>query len=221
MRNPLEAGGFSLLRAPLRRAFRPAVRQFVRQFDAVPVCSACDPAVMSDVPLIVATVVITLLAERSYVVPRDLRRNDERIRNTDEDLRTWIEDNRILVRRDFLRIWAAEARRKSGPDYSVGRCQKVKTEVLLRYRDQLRDAERVVSDVRLSEQFPHRLWRHMIGRPVPCLISPTEKANAIADWETSGKDDLKRAEGLRAVAEQRRADAGKPPLRPLRLAEIV
>jgi hypothetical protein len=162
-----------------------------------------------------------LLAERSYTVPRDLRRNNERIRNRDEDLRTWIEDNRKLVRRDFIRIWSAEARRKSGPDYSVSQCQKVKTEVLQRYRDQLRDAERVVRDVKLSEQLPHRLWRHITGKPVLGLSSPSEKADTVADWETSAEDDLKGAEELRVVAERRRAEAGKPPLRPLRLATIV
>jgi hypothetical protein len=176
---------------------------------------------MADVLLIVVTVLVTLLVERTYSVPRDLRRHDERVFNRDEDLRTWIEDNRKLVRRDFIRIWSAEARRKSGPDYSVSQCQKVKTEVLQRYRDQLRDAERVVRDVKLSEQLPHRLWRHITGRTAPGLISPAEKANTVAEWETSAEDDLKGAEELRVIAEQRRAEAGKPPLRPLRLAEIV
>jgi hypothetical protein len=176
---------------------------------------------MPDVLLIVTTILLTLLAERSYTVPRDIRRNDERIINQDEDLRTWIADNRKLVRRDFLRIWATEARRKDGPDYSVSQCQKVKNEVLQRYRDELRGTERVVRDVCLSEQLPHRLWRRITHRSVPELMAPIERAHTIAEWETSAEDDLKAAEELRAVAEQRRAEAGKPPLRPLQLAEIV
>ncbi|HET8815713.1 MAG TPA: hypothetical protein VFM51_12275 [Solirubrobacterales bacterium] len=176
---------------------------------------------MPEVLLIVTPALITFLVGRSYTVPSDVRRNDERIINRDEDLGTWIADNRRLVRRDFLRIWAAEARRKDGPDYSVSQCQKVKNEVLRRYRDELRDSERVVRDVWLAEQLPHRLWRRIIRRPVPELMAPIERAHTIAEWETSAEDALKAAEELRATAEQRRAEAGKPPLRPLRLAEVV
>jgi hypothetical protein len=174
-----------------------------------------------DVLLILTTVLLTLLVERGYTVPRDIRRNDERIVNRDEDLRAWIVENRKLVRRDFLRIWAAEARKKDGPDYSVSQCQKVKNEVLQRYQDELRDSEREVRDVWLSEQLPHRLWRHITRRSIPDLMAPTERAHTIAEWETSAEDSMKAGEELRAAVEQRRADAGKPPLRSLRLAEIV
>lgn len=113
------------------------------------------------------TVLLTVLAERAYSVPREIRHNNERIRNRDEDLRTWIEDNRRQVRREFTRIWLAESRRKEGPDYSVSQCQQVKDEVLHRYRDQLRDAQRVVRDVKLSEQFLHRVVRHIRGNSFP------------------------------------------------------
>ncbi|HXS33031.1 MAG TPA: hypothetical protein VN758_04555 [Solirubrobacterales bacterium] len=177
---------------------------------------------MLGVALIVITVLFTVLAERIYNVPREMRRNNERIRNRDEDLRTWIEDDRKQARREVIRIHLAESRRTDdGPDYSVSQIQRVKDEVLHRYRDQLRDAERVVRDVRLSEQLPHRLARRIFGKAVPDLTAPTEKANVIADWETSAEDEMASAKELRVVAERRRAEAGKPPLRPLRFAEIV
>lgn len=176
---------------------------------------------MPDVLLILTTILLTLLLERSYTVPRDIRRNDERIANRDEDLRAWIVENRKRVRRDFFRTWAAEARKKGGPDFSVSQCQKVKNEALRRYQDELRNSERVVRDVWLSEQLPHRLWRRLTRRSIPDLIAPAEWTHTIAEWETSAEDSMKAAEDLRAAVEERRADAGKPPLRPLRLAEIA
>jgi len=177
---------------------------------------------MSDLPLIVITVLLTVLAERSYNVPREIRRNNERIRNRDEDLRTWIEDDRKQVRREVTRIHVAESRRTDdGPDYSVSQIQRVKNDVLHRYRDQRRDAERVVRDVELSEQLPHRLVRRIASRPVPDLAAPGEKADVIAGWETSAEDQMRSAKKLKHLAEQRRTEAGRPPLRRLDHATIA
>jgi len=177
---------------------------------------------MADLPLIVITVLVTILAERATLVPREIRRNNERIRNRDEDLRCWLEDRRKHVRREFLRIWMVEAKRiDDGPDYSVSQCQKVKDEALHDYREQLREAQRVVRDVSLSEQLLHRAMRRLSNQPILDLMSPSEKAKLIAEWETSAAENRRAAEELRAFAEKRRAEAGKSPLRPLRLAEIV
>ena len=176
---------------------------------------------MPDLLIVVVTALVTVLAERLYSVPREVRQNGQRIQNRDEDLLCWLEDRRKQVRGEFIRIWLAEARRTEGPDYSVSQCQKVKDEALHAYRAELRDVERVVQDVALREQVAHRFVRRVSKNPIPALAAPLTKARTLADWETSAEDSRKRAERLRAAAEGRRREAGKPPLRPLRLSEIV
>lgn len=172
--------------------------------------------------IIAAVVRILVAAGRSYQVPRRVRLHDERVGNRNEDLRCWLEETQKQVRREFLRIWAAEARRADdGPDFSVSQCQKVKKDALSRYETELRDAQRVIRNVDLHEHLLHRLVRRFTKRPIPELTAPEEHSRALAEWETSAEDDLKTAMNLRAEAERRRAAARKSPLRPLRLAEVV
>jgi hypothetical protein len=168
-------------------------------------------------PLLIALISIigTLLVERLYNVPRDIRRNDELISNRDEDLRTWIEDDDAELRKQHLVIMAREARKSAGPDYSLVEYQQLKDQVAHRYRDQLRDAERTVRDLALSEQLPHRFARRFLRKPLPELTAPQLKAATLDHWHESPEDMHQFSEKLREVAEQRRAEAGKPPLRPL------
>ena len=169
---------------------------------------------MSPLLLIVLSIIGTLLAERLWNLPRDIRRNDERIKNRDEDLRTWIEDDDAELRRQHLAVMAREARGSEGPDFSLVEYQRLKDHVAHRYRDQLRDAERTVRDVALSEQLPHRLARGLLHRPLPGLTAPMIKAETIHQWHESPQELYEFSEKLREVAELRRAEAGKPPLRP-------
>lgn len=167
-------------------------------------------------PLLIAltSIIGTLLVERLYNVPRDIRRNDELVRNRDEDLQTWIEDDDAELRKQHLVIMAREARKSAGPDYSLVEYQQLKDQVAHRYRDQLRDAERTVRDLALSEQLPHRLARRLLREPLPELTAPQLKVATLDHWHESPKDMHQFSEKLREVAEQRRAEAGKPPLRP-------
>lgn len=160
-------------------------------------------------------IVLTLVADRGANVFRDIRRNSQSIRDRDEDLTTWIEDDKKLVRLETIRVHAAEARKTEGPDYSVSQIQGIKNQVLQRYRDQLRQAKRTVRDVELAEQIHHRLVRRITKRPIPGLTAPTTQARTIAEWETSAEEDHEGAEALRAAAEKRRTEGGLPPLRPL------
>ncbi len=131
--------------------------------------------------------VVGLLIQRAYNVPRDIRRHDERIKNRDEDLITWIEDDQKQLRRETISLNIADssARRRKMPPYLLAfQQQQLKDQVLHRYRDQLRDAERVARDVELSEQLPHRLTRRALHRPVPALTAPAAKADTIEGWTT-------------------------------------
>lgn len=135
-----------------------------------------------------------LLVQRAYNVPRDIRRHDERIRNRDEDLITWIEDDQKQLRRETITLNIADSRGggREMPPYLVAFQQhQLKDQVLHRYRDQLRDAERVARDVELSEQLPHRLMRRALRWPVPALTAPVVKADAIEGWKTPADEAFK------------------------------
>lgn len=161
-------------------------------------------------------IVLTLVVDRGANVFRDIRRNNQTIRDRDEDLATWIADDKKEARRETLRVYLAEARKtEGGPDYSVSQIQGIKNQVLQRYRDQLRQTERTVRNVEVNEQMHHRLVRRLTRNPVPGLMAPIAQAQTIAEWETSAQEDHEVAEGMRASAERKRAEHGKPPLRPL------
>lgn len=170
---------------------------------------------MPALPLIAAAVpTILLLLGWLYHLPVVIRRNDERIENRDEDLRTWIEDDDAELRNGYLRIVLTERAKAAGPDTSLVQYQQLKKDVVHRYRDQLRDAERAVRDVALSEQMPHRLMRRLLGKPFPSLRAPNVKASTLDHWFQSPDDFYDVSEAMRQIADQRRADAGKPRLRP-------
>lgn len=166
-------------------------------------------------------VLLTLLAERAANVPRDVRRNDERIRNRDEDLRTWIEDDDKRLKDEHLQILASESVKSSGPDVSIFHYQRAKDQLVHRYRDQLRDAQRTRREVELSEQLLHRLVRRAFRRPLPSLSAPSVMADVLAHWHESPDNLLDHSLALREVAEQRRERAGKPRLRPIHPPEAA
>lgn len=163
----------------------------------------------------VVIVLLTLILERAANVPRDIRRSDAHIRNRDEDLRTWIEDDDRHLKTEHLRILASESVKSAGPDLSILLYQQAKDQLVHRYRDQLRDAERARGEIVLSEQVLHRLARRILARPVPVLSAPSDMSEVLAHWHERPGDLLDRSLALREVAEQRRERAGKPRLRPL------
>jgi hypothetical protein len=156
--------------------------------------------------LLIIGAVASVVIGRGYNVPRDTRRNDARIRNADEDLATWIEDEvkgqrSALTRAIYER---QEANRKGTPDYSRVQLQQAKNDVLHRYRDQRRAAERLVVQIENDEQLPHRLWRKARSRPVPPLTTPDEKSKEIAEWEQTAEELEEETQKLRAYADRRR-----------------
>lgn len=171
--------------------------------------------------LLIVGAVASVVISRGYNVPREVRRNNRRIEHTDQDLATWIDDEQKGQRRARLRLLIERkaALDKGAPDYSLSRLQAFKDEVLHRYRDQRRGAERLVSEVEDEEQLPHRVWRSLNRSPVPQLTAPMEKAEIVAGWEKTARELDAEAESLRvAIAEMQRKqaeDAGDPPPPPL------
>lgn len=161
-------------------------------------------------------VLLTLVLERAANVPLDIRRHDAHVRNRDEDLRSWIEDDDRQLKAEHLRILASESVKSAGPDLSIFLYQQAKDQVVQRYRDQLRDAERTRLEIVLSEQVLHRIVRRVLTRPVPSLSAPSNMEEVLAHWRERPEDLFDTSLALREAAEQRRERAGKPRLRPLR-----
>jgi hypothetical protein len=141
---------------------------------------------MVEVALIVLTVGLTLLGERLVNAPRDIRRNNGRIVNRDEDLATWIEDEAKALRRETIKV-NIQKRPQRYAYLGEFETKQLRHQLLRRYRDQLRDAERVMRDVRASEQLPHRVLRRLRGQPIPELASPVDHAETIERWVTPPK----------------------------------
>lgn len=136
---------------------------------------------MLEISLIVLTVGLTLLGERLVNAPRDIRRNDQRIGNRDEDLSTWIEDEAEVLRRETIRVNIQ--RRPQRYAYLAGfEAKQLRDQLLRRYRDQVRDAERVARDVWASEQLAHQVLRRLRGLPIPRLAAPADHAEIIERW---------------------------------------
>lgn len=123
--------------------------------------------------LIIAGLVVALLAARRLaVVSRQVSRNNRRIWLRDTDLATWIADYDEAL---------FEAR-----DADLD-------EALDRYAEQLRDAQRTLQAVAVSETAAHRVVRVLTGRPVPSLTATQEMAGTLARWEDPGALDVARA----------------------------
>ena len=172
---------------------------------------------MEAVLLLIVGAVASVVISRGYNVPREVRRDNRRIEHANQDLATWIEDEQKGQRRARIRsiIERQQALEKGGPDYSLTQLQAAKDEVLHRYRDQRREAERLVMEIEDEEQAPHRVWRWIKHLPVPQLTAPAENVETVAGWEKTAKKLDKEAELMQAAIEamQRKQaqDAGEAP----------
>lgn len=153
-------------------------------------------------------IVATLAADRMINVPRDVRRNDEMLRNRSEDLSTWIEDEDRWLKNEFIEVRRAAAfesvREQIGRRNAwviPYRHEQLKDGLRHRYRDQLRDAERVFRSVALTEETGHHIYRRVRGRPVPALDAPTRQTKILEDWN-------ERAESQEQVQERIAAEFG-------------
>lgn len=129
-----------------------------------------------------AVIVLTLAIERAITIPRDIRRNDELLRNRDEDLTTWIEDSDKDLASELRRVETAA--RETSRTYLVGyRYQELKDALLHRYRDQRRDADRTFRSVAISEEAWHSWYRRVRKRSMPALTAPEVQAETLARWD--------------------------------------
>jgi hypothetical protein len=137
-----------------------------------------------------------LSLSRLIKVPGSVHRNDELVRNRNEDLRTWVQDDDRAMEADIgAKILLAH---EAGVGYGGAPAQiraKVTSIFEHRYRDQLRTAERIAREVRLGEGLPHRMFRRMRGKPYVLLTAPNEVAEILERWT----EHRPASEDLRAV----------------------
>lgn len=130
---------------------------------------------------------IGVLVREFWTVPATVRKHDERVRNRDEDLRSWVQDDdnelgaELQHARALLATPGVESLVRGRRLRVTGRT--LKDQRLHRYRDQLRDAERIRREVIATENVVHRAWRRTRRRPVPVLTSPDQVAPVLARWE--------------------------------------
>lgn len=145
---------------------------------------------MLEISLIVLTVGLTLLGERLVNAPRDIRRNNHRISNRNENLSTWIEDEAEVLRRETIRV-NIQRRPQRYAYLAEFEAKQLRDQLLRRYRDQVRDAERVTQDVWASEQLAHQVLRRLRGRPIPRLTAPADHAETIESWVSLPKQNTR------------------------------
>lgn len=123
--------------------------------------------------LIIAGLVVLLLGARRLVVAsRQVSRNNRRIRLRDADLAAWIADYDEAL---------------------IGAGDEALDEALIRYAEQLRDAQRTLQAVDASEGAAHRVVRALTGRPIPSFAATQTMAGTLARWEDPGAADAARA----------------------------
>jgi hypothetical protein len=134
--------------------------------------------------LIVASISAISVIVTGYVsLVLRVRKNDDRIRNCDEDLHRWVESEAAELRREKIAL-VLRGKDSGARPYSMRfRKDQARRQVLRRYEEQLLSAERMVRDAQLSEFGVHRSWRRFHG-PMPTLTTPIEKADVIERWKT-------------------------------------
>lgn len=162
---------------------------------------------MSQISLVVLSVVLALLAERVYSAPRDIRRNSRQIARRNEDLESWIEqEDKALT--NTVRKLARRIAELNDPevfeetaieDWGLSFVPP-KRAVLGRLRDQVREVARLEEDIEAGEQVHHRVARWILVEPLPRLDPLDAKREIIERWESSlDQDELVKEELNRAV----------------------
>jgi hypothetical protein len=120
---------------------------------------------------------------RASAVPRELPSNDRRARDRNEDLRQWIADRNVALRRELATLRNELA--ASGIIFSGaygGGLGRLKETALHEWRDQVRLAERDIALVYDHEGFLHEFWRATRENPQVHLTAPTEAEPILAAW---------------------------------------
>jgi hypothetical protein len=100
-----------------------------------------------------------------------------------KNLETWITDDAKAVAADsHEKLQQANAQGVANGGFRSQCRRRLAGHALVRYRDELRQTERLREEVRLSERSTHRAYRWIKRRSLPGLEAPTRCGDVIAEW---------------------------------------
>jgi hypothetical protein len=125
---------------------------------------------------------LTLLVWLSGV-PGDIEEHDRLVAERDEDLASWVADEKVrldLERKEILARLSAKGLLHSGT--RISQLAEANERTLHAYRDQERAAKRFAARLRGKERFAHRISRRWRGMPFPEFTAVTRAAPVLAHW---------------------------------------
>jgi hypothetical protein len=128
--------------------------------------------------------VIALGFKRVLDVPKDIRLHNERVRNADQDLDSWITDTDKKLGIELQRTHNEMAAK--GQLYSGARVREldhVRDQVMEACRNRHREVERLRREIALTERWSHKLLRKITGNPLPRITAHKHHADILASWE--------------------------------------
>lgn len=131
-------------------------------------------------------------------VPEQVRHDDRRIRDLDDDLAQWIADEMVRLEREAVVLrnrLASEGQLEAGT-YLV-QLAHLKEGALHAYRDQERAAERARGAIRDSEGSRHAIWRWVRRRRLPELGTPSATEGLLDLW----RGEVRRGDGTAPVSD--------------------
>lgn len=121
----------------------------------------------------------------TWGVPADVEEHDRLIAERDEDLATWLADERLRLNRERGKI--IEELNKQNLLYSSERLHQLalaKERALHAFRDQERAARRFAAEIAARERFAHHQWRRWRRRPVWPLEAPERGRPILDEWRS-------------------------------------
>lgn len=116
-------------------------------------------------------------------VPGEVRSHDRLLADRDEDLATWVADEKLRLDRRLDEI--LDELNPQGLLWSGQRNllrARAKEARLHLWRDQEREAQRFRAGLEAKEEWAHRLWRTIRGRPFPPLATPLRAEPVLDHW---------------------------------------
>jgi hypothetical protein len=118
------------------------------------------------------------------LVPADIDRHNRQITDRDRDLEEWIiyRHRRLIQRFQEIAQQAAAQGVDRGGTIPAGQTA-ARTLLLYDYREELRQAEAFVREIRVDERTAHRATRRILHNPFRELTTPTRAAPLIDYWQ--------------------------------------
>lgn len=120
---------------------------------------------------------------RLAAVPLEIAEHDRAVHAHDDDLKQWVADDHVRLKREVAATVKALNARKLFYSSELGfQVALVKERALQTYRDREKTAIRTVADIRGREGWPHLLYRTLRRQPFPVLTAPAVVEPVLDAW---------------------------------------